>query len=223
MQDILPKIDPKQLCEVLQLCSLRRQNDINMLVIKKLDKTSYETPLSEIANENIYMWDKIIITYSSWHVFISDDMRQVFLVTVSKNGNTQIHFTWWSPLEEKWKDIIVNDNDIIKLNIMKIEDNATLRTYNRTWVEVIESYNEIPTVDRMMQEKIDNDWNKFWSLVLLMSFVVKFYKWNLWYKFAENVIDGKRYDIDKLSQNPLIASNISIVTARALQIINQYK
>ena len=106
---------------------------------------------------------------------------------------------------------------------MKIEDNATLRTYNRTWVEVIESYNEIPTVDRMMQEKIDNDWNKFWSLVLLMSFVVKFYKWNLWYKFAENVIDGKRYDIDKLSQNPLIASNISIVTARALQIINQYK
>ena len=55
MQNILPKIDPTQLCEVLQLCSLRRQNNINMVVIKKLNGDKFEIQLSEIANENIYM------------------------------------------------------------------------------------------------------------------------------------------------------------------------
>lgn len=223
MQSYIPKINPKELCESLSLCSVRTRNNIVMVDIKKLDGEEYEIPLSEIANSDIYMWLPITRVYSSGHVFISEDKRQVFLVTVSKNDRQQIQFTGGSPLEEGLKNVVVHDNWIIKMNIMRIEDNADLRTYNRTGTEVTESYNEIPTVDRVMFEKEDKEWNKFRSLVLLMHFVVKSYKWILSYNLTENITDWQRYDLDKLSENPLIAPNVSIVVNKSLEIINQYQ
>ena len=62
------------------------------------------------------------------------------------------------------------------MNLMKAEDNAVLRAWNRMSVEVIESYNEIPIVDRVMMPKEDREGNKFRSLVLLTHHIVKSYK-----------------------------------------------
>ena len=219
----LPKINPKELCEWLSLCSIRTRNDEVMVVVKYEDNHQEEIPLSTIANSDIYMWLPIQRVYASGHVFISENMKQVFLLTVSKNWHSQIQFTGWSPLEEGLKNIIVNDNGIIKMNLMKAEDNAVLRAWNRMSVEVIESYNEIPIVDRVMMPKEDREGNKFRSLVLLTHHIVKSYKWNLWYNLTENVVDGQRYDIDTLDQNPLISPNAIIVVNKALEIINQYK
>lgn len=217
----LPKINPQELCESLDLCSIRKKHDEVMVVVNHPDNHQEEIPLSQIANSDIYMWLPIQRVYASGHVFISDDMRKVFLVIVDKYNKQQPQFTWWSPLEEWLMDVIVNDHGVIKMNLMKIEDNAVLRARIRTWVEVTESYNEIPIVDWVMMQKSDSEGNKFRSLVLLTHFVVKSYKWDLWYNLTENVIDGKRYDIDTLSQNPSIAPNVILVTNKALEIISE--
>ena len=51
----LPKINPKELCESLSLCSIRTRNDEVMVVVKYEDNHQEEIPLVTIANSDIYM------------------------------------------------------------------------------------------------------------------------------------------------------------------------
>ena len=228
MHNYLPKIDPSTLCSALSLCSVRMSWDVVMVAVKAADQSITEIPLNDIANSDTYQWLPIVRTYSSGHVFIDPSQTQVYLISVHKYEKTQHQFTGWPPLEPGLQDVVVMDGDTIKFNIMKIEDNAVLRTYTRTGVEVTESYNEIPTVDWILSYIDDTKTGeKYWRLILLMHFVVKSYTGklvedNLHHEVDRTTIIQKKWrDIEDLT-DPLIAPNCPIVTHKALEILSSY-
>lgn len=223
IKNFLPKIDPTKLCNAMDLCTIRKKENKDYCGVKKLDGSQYEIPLEEVVWADSYEGKPIVRTYSSGCVFINEDLNKVFLVTVSKKSNIQHQFTGWSPIEENLQDIYIEDKWIIKLRIDKIEDNAILRTWRRTWVEATELYNDIPLVDRALMENQDDDGLIFWRLVLLMHFVVKKYHGVLNYIPVEQVIDWKRYPIDTLDQQTHLAPNVSLIVHKALEVIQDHK
>ncbi len=69
-----------------------------------------------------YNGKQIIRVYSSGHVFLSDDNKQVYLVTTEKDWKIQHQFTGWSPLEEENKEVIFKENDVYKFDIEKLPE-----------------------------------------------------------------------------------------------------
>ncbi len=198
---VIPKVNPLDLCEAWKLCSVREKNNEYLVAVKRMDGSISEIPLKDVVDADKYEGFPIVRTYSSGHVFLDEDCDKVFLVTVEKNGKTQHQFTWGSPTEKEFSDIIYKDkkdkDGKIKVNITKVEDNALQRTLNRTWVEVIEPYNDQPLVDWVLMEQKDDSGETFWRMVLLMHF----------------------YVINELPNIPHIAANAHIVTEKARDLI----
>lgn len=214
---IIPKVDPTRLCDMIKLCSVRERDWKYMVWVKKLNWDQFELNLNDIAKADSFEGNPIIRTYSSWHVFIDVSKKAVYLVTVKKWDSIQHQFTWGSPLEQDFNNIFYWD---FKIDLYKVEENANTRTQNRTWVKVIDTYNEIPLVDWVLLETKTIDWNIYYKLVLLLHFVVKKYEGNLWYcEWVEDVVWGNRYNIDELSTLSNIAPNAIIVTTKALELL----
>lgn len=210
----LPKIDPSNLCDLLQLCSLRKDEKNNQFIaIKNAEWIIVDYSARDIIYLDTYEWVEIRRIYSSWHVFLSDDYSKVYLIKTTKRWVSQRQFTWWSPKEDSMKNAIYKTNDTIKFDLQMIELNAETRTKIRTWVEVISVYNEIPAIDRAMiwnQDK--NTWEKWWNLVCLMHFCVKEYTWILTPQiWDEYVSDWRWFSRDELIENKDIAPNVWLV------------
>lgn len=216
----IPKINPQELCEAWKLCSVREKNWEYMVALKQSDSAIKEIPLKDIVDADSYNWLSIKRVYSSWHCFIDDSKQKVFLVTTDKNWKIQHQFTWWSPHEKEFSDIIFKDDDgKIKIDLFKSKKNAITRTFLRTWAQVKEHYNDLPLVDWVMMEITEN-WENYYKLVLLLHYIVKKYEGILWFnKWVEDVIDGKWYEISSLNSTPNISANASIVCKKALELI----
>lgn len=89
-----PKINPQDLCEAMQLSCVRQNSEgKNLIAVKRFDGSISEILLDPIVNAETFEDKKIDRIYSSGHVFISDDKKQVYLITVEKNGKKQHQFT----------------------------------------------------------------------------------------------------------------------------------
>ena len=220
INSIIPKVDPKEFCEAWKLCSVRERNGEYMVAVKYLDGHQIEIPLKNIVDADEYLWMPIVRTYSSGHVFLSDDKESVYLVSTEKDGKVQHQFTGWSPTEQQFSNIIYTSSEWkTKVNIYKVEDNAIQRTLIRTWVTVTDVYNDMPLVDWVLMERIDDQWKKYRRVVLLMHFIVKSYEGTLGFcPWQEQVIDGKRYRIDELINTPNVAPNAYIISNKAREL-----
>lgn len=221
-QSYIPKASEKDFCEWISLCTIRKNEDwISKIWVKNLDGTIFEELLDNVINADNYKWLPIVRTYASWHVFISEDLKQVYLLTTNKDGKIQHQFTWWSPTEEINKDVVINDNWIFKFNIIKVKNNARIRAKLRTWVDIIEEFNDRPIVDWVLMENEVN-WERFFRLVCLMHFIVEKYKWELGYTNSEYVIDWKWYNIEDLPNTPNVSPNAYIVSKKCLEELSNY-
>ena len=217
-QSYIPKATVWEFCEWLNLCSVRNRDWIIKVWVKNLVWEIREETLSTIINEETYNWTKIVRVYSSWHVFISDDRKKVFLVTIEKNWKIQHQFTWWSPLEEANFDVIFKKEGKYKFDIKKVRKNAIIRTKNRTWVDVLEEYNKKPIVDWVFIEN-EEDGEIYYKLVCLMHFIVKEYEGILLNTWIENTIDWRWYNIDDLQNIRNVAPNAYIVSKKAVELL----
>lgn len=217
----IPKTSAQNFCEWLNLCSVRKTSDwIVKLWVKDLWGNISEELLEKIINADTYNSKKIIRVYSSGHIFLSEDNKKVFLVTTQKDWKIQHQFTGWSPMEDENKEVIFMKNWTYKFDIIKVRNNARIRTQNRTGVKIIEEYNETPLVDWVLMENEEN-WEIYYKLVCLMHFIVKKYEWNLWYSQKEYVIDWNWYEIDKLPTIPNMAPNAYIVSKKAAELLEK--
>lgn len=220
-QSYLPKATEWEYCEWLKLCSVRNRGWVIKVWVKTLVWELTEEDLSKIINSEEYNWKKIVRIYSSWHVFLSENKKQVFLVTTEKNWKIQHQFTWWSPLEEENIDVIINKDGKYSFNIEKVRKNAEIRTKNRTWVKVLEDFNDKPIVDWALMENEDENGEVYYKLVCLMHFIVKKYEWVLWFTWNENVTDWKWYNIDDLPNIKNVAPNAYIVSKKSVELIEK--
>lgn len=219
----IPKATINEYCEWLSLCSVRQdENWIVKVWVKNMDWILSESLLSEIINAETYNWKKIIRVYSSWHIFLNEDKTEVYLLTTQKDEKIQHQFTWWSPLEEENKNIIVIQDWVYKFDIEKVRKNARIRTKIRTWVEILEEYNKNPLVDWVFMENTDENGEVYYKLVCLMHFIVKKYTWNLWYTNNEYVIWWNWYKIKDLPNTKNIAPNAYIVSKKAIEYLIDY-
>ncbi|HMY80519.1 MAG TPA: hypothetical protein PLW93_00020 [Candidatus Absconditabacterales bacterium] len=218
-KNYLPKINPHQLCEAMNLCTVRMRDDQPRCGVKKIDGTQYEIPLLDVANADTYENLPIRRTYASGCVFLDADRTHVWLLTTKRKDNIQHQFTGGAPKEPELQDVYRNDEGTIKLTIDTIYDNAILRTYKKTGAEVTDTYNDSPLVDRALIENQDDETGEhFWRLVLLMHFVVKSYTGELGRKPEEYVVGGQRYEIATLSQQSHLAPNAVVITNKALEL-----
>jgi len=214
-QSYIPKATEWEFCDWINLCTVRKTKEwISKIWIKDLSWKIKEEVLEKIINSDTYKWKDIIRVYSSWHVFFSEDLEVVFLVTTEKEWKKQHQFTWWSPREEENKKVIYKENWVYKFDIEKVRNNARIRTEIRTWAQVLEEYNQEPLVDWVLMEKEDN-----YSLVCLMHFIVKKYEWILSYTWKEDAVWWAWYKIDDLPNTKNIAPNACIVSREALKMI----
>lgn len=216
MSDItMPKIDNlDHLCDVLQLCSIRKnQQDETLVVIKPLDWVAYELLANDIIWLDSYMWKPIKRVYSSGHVFLDALWEQVFLVEVEKSGVHHFQFTWWSPKEKENERAYYMVDRVLKFDLWVMQSNAYMRTKNRTSVEVKSVNNLAPCVDRVLIEKYDEETNKwYWNLVCLIHFLVKEYDGELQSQiWTESVIWWEWIPIDQLDNRDDIAPNVPTV------------
>lgn len=221
----IPKIKAEEFCENMNLCSMRKQKDWEAkIAIKHLDWKITEEKLKDIINKDTYKNKKIIRTYSSghvfiekkyWNIFMDDKYWNVFLLTTDKNGVNQHQFTWWSPKEEKNKEIFIKDGSVYKFDLEKAKNNARIRTKIRTWVKVLNEYNKKPLVDWVLIEK-----NDYYKLVCLIHFIAKDYEWFLDCTLKENTIEWKFYSIEELSLLENKAPNVEIISNYALKLLN---
>ena len=219
----IPKASGKEYCEWINLCSVRKTADgIQKIWVKDISWNVIEELLEKIINADTYNWKKIIRVYASWHIFLDNDRKKVFLVTVDKNWKIQHQFTWWSPLEEENKNVIYKENWAYKFDIKKVRNNARIRTKNRTSVDVIEEHNKNPLVDWVLMEQEEN-WENYYKLVCLMHFIVKKYNWKLTYTWKENTIWWTWYEIENLPNTKNIAPNAYIVSKKSLEMIKNFK
>jgi hypothetical protein len=79
---MLSKIDPTQRCETLRLCSIRTIDNVVMVAVRPIDRQEYEIALADIIDSDTYQSLPISRKYSSGHVFLSNDISQVYLLTV---------------------------------------------------------------------------------------------------------------------------------------------
>lgn len=220
-ESYIPKASVWEYCDWLHLCSVRKdQYWVVKLWVKDLTWNISEQVLETIINSDFYNWKPIVRVYSSWHIFLDENREKVFLVTTEKNWKKQHQFTWWSPLEDVNKKVIYNENWVYKFDISKVRDNARIRTKNRTWVDVLEEYNEKPLVDWVLMEWEENgEW--FYKLVCLMHFIVKKYEWILSFTWNESTIWWEWYLIDDLPNTKDIAPNAFIVTKSAKEFLEE--
>lgn len=218
--DYLPKIDDKNLCDWLDLCSVRKSNDTTMIVVKPLWWEEYEIPLEQVIQLDEYEDKNILRSYASGHVLFDQDHTHIYLVATDKKGIKQRQILGGSPREDSLKNIIVHDQWTIKFNLEKAEDNAILRWYLRTWLHFTDSYNELPLVDRVLAEKLDEDGvRRYRNLVLLLHYVVKNVTWQPKVHQVEWVVDGKRFTIDEIMSHTLVAPNTKIIVTKSLELI----
>jgi hypothetical protein len=71
------------------------------------------------------------------------------------------------------REVFFQIDGVVRVRLDAAEDNAELRTYNRTGVQVRDTYNPIPLVDWVLMESLDPQKQPFWKLVCLMHYVVK--------------------------------------------------
>jgi len=219
----IPKLNEQELCEWMELCSIRKTKDWKPKVcVKDISWNIKEELLETVINSDTYDWKDIVRVYASGHVFLNDKKDEVFLVTVKKGSTIQHQFTWGEPLEEEYKKIIYKEGGVYKFDIEKARENARIRTKNRTWVEVIEEYNKISIVDWVLMEN-EEDWKPYYKLVCLMHFVPKKYKWELTYTWKEDTIWWKWYKIKDLPNIKNIAPNVEIVVKKAIELLNTKK
>lgn len=217
----IPKASEWEFCKWINLCTVRKTPDwISKVWIKDLFWNITEEILGTVLNWETYKWKKIIRIYSSWHIFISDDKQEVFLITTEKGWKTQHQFTWWSPLEDEYKDIIYKENWVYRFDIKKARKNARIRTKNRTWVKVLEEYNKSPIVDWTLIESEEN-WEIYYKLVCLMHFIVKKYEWTLSYLEKENAIWWDFYKISNLQKTKDIAPNVYIISRKTIELLSR--
>lgn len=215
----IPKALESELYEWIGLCSVRKTEDgVNKIWIKYLDWTIGEDILENVINKDTYNSKKIIRTYSSGHVFINNEKDKVFLITTSKNWKIQHQFTWWSPIEEENREVITKENWKYIFDLQKVNNNAKIRTKNRTWVTVLEEYNIKPIVDWILIET-NEDNEIYYKLVCLIHFIVRKYDWILNFTWKEDTIEWKWYNINNLEDLEFIAPNIQIVTKKSLELI----
>lgn len=210
-----PKISStSKLCNALQLCCIRKNwDDQNLIAIRHLDWSTEEQLADDIIALDEFEWKSIRRVYSSWHVFLNETWDEVYLIEVEKNGVHHFQFTGWSPKEEIYKQAYYMDDWKLKLDLWVVEANAKFRTKSRTWVEVIDVRNEIPTIDWVLIEKQDPSWERYWSLVCLMHYLVKEYKWKLSPQvWVESVVAWDRISLSTLTIGDGIAPNVDIIT-----------
>lgn len=172
----IPQIEPEHLCEALQLCSVRKHGEEYFVGKKNQSGNITEVPFSDIANSDMYEGKPLVRTYSSGHVFLDATCEKVWLVTTEKDGKIQHQFTGGSPMEDINKEVFYTVDVVVKIYLDRVEDNADIRTYNRTGAKVTDVWNEIPLVDWVLMENRDETGGDFWKLVCLMHFVVKEYE-----------------------------------------------
>jgi len=211
----LPKIDPNHLCDVLQLCSLRKDEKSNQYIaIKWEDWTIVDHFAKDIVTLDEYQWVEIRRIYSSGHVFLSEDFTKIYLIETTKRGISQRQFTWWSPKEDSMKHAIHKNWEEVKFDLQMVELNAETRTEKRTSVKVIDVHNEIPTIDRaLIRNHNENTWEKWRNLVCLMHYHVKEYTWALIPQvWVEYVTDWRWFTFDELQKMSTVAPNVWLVT-----------
>lgn len=167
-----------------------------------------------------YNGKQIIRVYSSGHVFLSDNKKQVYLVTTEKDWKIQHQFTGWSPLEEENKEVIFKKNWVYKFDIEKVRNNARIRTKKRILVKILEEYNEKPLVDWVLMENEEN-WEIYYKIVCLMHFIVKKYDWIIsptWQKICSFCYLVWYRKIAR--ETPKVAPNAYIVSKKAVEILN---
>jgi hypothetical protein len=121
-------------------------------------------------------------------------------------------------MEDVNKEVFYMVDGVIKVQLDKVEENAEIRTYNRTGAKVIDAWNEIPLVDWVLMENRDETGT--WKLVCLMHFVVKSYEGILSYQDGiEYVVGGDWYQIDNLQNTKNVAPNVYIVANKAREFI----
>lgn len=213
--------NPENLCEVLNLCSVRKRDEQYFVGVKDGNGNITEIPFADIANNSTYQGKPLIRIYSSGHIFLDNTREKVYLITTEKNGRRQHQFTGGSPLEEVNKDVFFEIDGTIKIRLDAAEENAEIRTFNRTGVRVTEAYNEIPLVDWVLMENLtDNSW----KFICLMHWIVKSYTGTLDPKIGtEDVIGGEWFEIDTLSNTLDVAPNVYIVTAKAQEFLQANK
>lgn len=222
IENYMPKVTPDELCSALQLCSVRQRGNEYFVAVKKLDESMSEILFVDIANADSYQDKPIVRTYSSGHGFFNEEHTKVFLLTVEKKWTKQVQFTWGSPLEEINKDVVFHKDRQIQFHLWKIEENALIRTKNRTWVDVLSHWNELPLVDWALIENTNDEWKTYRRLVCLLHYIVKSYEGKLEAQiWVEDVIGGQRYDIQDIIDNNVehIAPNASIIIQKALEIM----
>lgn len=222
MKSYIPKIWAAEWCESFKLCTVRKNTDWDdVLSIKTASWEKSTEKLSNIINEETYQWLPIRRTYASWHVFLSDDCKEVFLVTIKKARRKQVQFTWWWPEEEELQDVVEKQWSVYRFDVNTVRKNARLRAKIRVWVDITDEYNTYPLVDRVLMEKYDEDtWERYRNLVCLMHFVVKDYTGTLWATGNEHSVDSGRYALDKLDSSEFIAPNIHLVTMKAVELLD---
>ncbi len=215
----IPQVDPEHLCDAMKLCSVRKHGDEYFVGKKDKDGNVTEIPFSAVSNKDKYEGKLIMRSYSSGHVFLDKTREKVYLLTTEKEGKIQHQFTGGSPLEPVNKEVFYFVDGVAKIHVDKVEDNAIIRTGNRTGAIVTNVYNEIPLVDWVLMEGRDQTGEGLWKLVCLMHFVVKKYEWILGYKQGiEDVTGGAWYDIDNLPNIANVAPNAYIVAKKAQEI-----
>jgi hypothetical protein len=219
MKSYVPCLNPENLCEALQLCSVRKKGS-DYLVGKKDENGHFtEIPFSDVVNTEMYEGKTIVRTYSSGHVFLDATREKVWLVTTEKDSKIQHQFTGGSPTEDINKEVFYTVDSTVKIHLDRVEDNAMIRTLNRTGARVTEVHNEIPLVDWVIMESQDEKWESYWKLICLMHYVVRQYEWALSFKnWVEYVTSGDWYAIDDLPSIPHVAPNIFIVAKKAREL-----
>lgn len=179
----MPNISAEQYCDGIDLCTVRKspQGESQIFIASK-DEGSEEKPVEAVLGLQKYMGKKIARrVYASGHVFLSEDNQQVFLVSTQskKDSIPQHQFTGGSPLEEEYKNIIIEENGVYKFDVDKARENARLRAKIRTGVTILEEWNSRDSlVDWIMKEYQDKG-KSYYKLICLMHFVVKKYQGEL--------------------------------------------
>ena len=215
-----PFITPHTLCEALDLSCVRARNSEYFVGKKSLNGDITEIPYNDIANSETYEGRQIVRSYASGHVFISSDWAQVYLTTTLRDGRTQYQFTGGSPLEETNTQVFAIQGGRVQIQRDKVEENAQIRTYNRTGVIVTSHFNDLPLVDWVLMESFDASWVPIWKLVCLMHYIVESYDGVLGFCLGvEQVVGGGWYDINTLESFEGVSPNAAIVIQKALEII----
>jgi hypothetical protein len=121
-QSNFPMAPLSEFCEWLDLCSARLDERGNILMwVKKIWGQVSEARLESVINSDSHDGKRLIRTYSSWHIFLSESLDSVYLVTTQKDSNIQHQFTGWSPLEEDVFDVISKVGGIYSFNLIKLD------------------------------------------------------------------------------------------------------